>query len=206
MKIHRHINSKRLIVALALVAVAAGFARSSVGTCSIVEGVSMYPTFKPRDVVRTRATQEKLQRGDVVILTDSPGDRAIKRIIGLPGETVTIYHGFVYINGRRLSEPYLPERTFTFESNSRVLRRADWRMADDEYFVMGDNRLRSADSRAFGGVPQRNIHGIVDVPANSVKPGFCPVILTKSGQPVVVEENSGWNHARTALQPTGSKS
>src|SRR5689334_8774004 len=112
MKITRLIQSAgywRGITLFLLMLLTVQFFRSEVGTFSIVEGVSMYPTFLPNDVVQAKTLHNELQRGDVVIVGDNQGDEVIKRIIGLPGETVTLYRGSVYIDSQRLIEPYLPK-------------------------------------------------------------------------------------------------
>ena len=77
----------------------------------------------------------------------------IKRIIGLPGETVTMRNGHVFINGVRLDEPYLPDGNRDHET-------AQWpRSPSNGYFVLGDNRAMSCDSRRWGVVPRSNIIG-----------------------------------------------
>ena len=144
----------------------------------------MYPTFRHDDVIQTRALDARPERGDVVIITDDRGDRVIKRIVGLPGETVTLFFGFVYINAQRLSEPYLPRHTYTFKFDTEDGRRADWRLGDNQFFVLGDNRLGSIDSRHFGPVERRGILRVVNLPENTARPGFCDVILSESGKPM----------------------
>ena len=187
----KKVSGKRLIFALLFVALVMQLVRASVGTFSVVQGVSMSPTFEPNDVLQVTAPGALTSRGDVVIMTDGNGDRVVKRIIGLPGETVTIYRGFVYINGRRLSEPYLPGHTYTFESNTRVVRRADWALRDNQFFVLGDNRLRSFDSRMFGPVERGQIHGNVILPPNAARPEFCGVLLSVDGKISSVESTAG---------------
>jgi signal peptidase I len=83
---------------------------------------------------------------------DRPDEREdlIKRVIGLPGETIEISAGVVYIDGRPLNEPYA--RLSTGDSPSR-------RLSADEYFIMGDNRANSKDSRLFGPIPRDSIVG-----------------------------------------------
>jgi signal peptidase I len=76
----------------------------------------------------------------------------IKRVIGLPGETVEGSHGVVYINGERLVEPYLPEGTETSSFGPVVIPPGD-------VWVMGDNRSDSSDSRVFGAIPRSTIVG-----------------------------------------------
>lgn len=89
------------------------------------------------------------QRGDIVVLhppteQDKP---YIKRVIGLPGETVSIHDGAVYIDGNRLEEPYLNGVATTWAGS---IREEERQLRDDEVFVMGDNRNNSTDSRIFG--------------------------------------------------------
>jgi signal peptidase I len=96
-----------------------------------------------------------VQRGDVVVFKHplEPERDFIKRVIGLPGETIELRGGFVYVDGHRLDEPYLDP----------LYRARDefppHRVPADEYFVMGDHRNDSADSRSWGTVPTRLIKG-----------------------------------------------
>jgi signal peptidase I len=100
-------------------------------------------------------------RGDVVVF-DTP-DAAlrecgtsgtfVKRVIGLPGETVSQRGGFIYVNGRRLAEPYAHDRTSVDDG--------EWTVGPSSYFMMGDNRANSCDSRRWGPVPRENIIGEV---------------------------------------------
>jgi signal peptidase I len=102
--------------------------------------------------------------GDIVVF-DPPeswsagsGVPFIKRIIGLPGERVLIRSGVVYINGHRLEEPYLPEEWVT--SNNWPLDNPNGEvMPPNQYFVMGDNRDNSQDSRYWGFLPREYIKG-----------------------------------------------
>jgi signal peptidase I len=171
---------RRSILVLILVFVLILFIHDIIGASSVVEGVSMFPTFKPNDVVRVKTLQASPKRGDVVIFTDDRGDRVIKRIIGLPGETVTLYRGFVYLNHRRLMEPYLPGLTYTFKSETENELPAEWRLGDDEFFMLGDNRPRSHDSRAFGPVERHHIHSIVSLPVNKLGPEFSEIELSET--------------------------
>ena len=127
-----------------------------------VEGLSMYATLDNNDYLIANKIDYRLhapQRGDIVILRPPTNNSTdfIKRIIGLPGERVLIRSGVVYINGHRLDEPYLPEAwvsetNWPDNSSGRV-------MGADEYFVMGDNRNRSQDSRFFGPISRDRIDG-----------------------------------------------
>jgi signal peptidase I len=86
------------------------------------------------------------KRGDVVLFVIN-ADSFMNRVIGLPGETITIEDGAVYIDGTILDEPYLPDGTIT-ESDTK-----EFKVPNNYYFVMGDNRTQSFDSRTGGSIP-----------------------------------------------------
>jgi signal peptidase I len=94
-------------------------------------------------------------RGEVIVFRfpEDPSKDFVKRVIGLPGEEVEIRQGKVYINGDQLREPYL-----TAADNST---RATLRLSDKQYYVLGDNRRSSNDSRIWGPVPEENVLGKV---------------------------------------------
>jgi signal peptidase I len=123
-----------------------------------VEGTSMAPLLTDQERIFINKFVyrfEPVERGDVVVFW-YPLDRSksfIKRVVGLPGETVEIRQGRVYVNGKRLNEPYVPPQ-FTDVSTFGPVR-----VPPDEYFVMGDHRASSNDSRVFGPVPSRYIYG-----------------------------------------------
>lgn len=127
---------------------------------SEVHGRSMEPTFVEGQrliISRINYMLGDPQRGDIVVF-NSPQARdddpsLIKRVIGLPGELVEIRDRDVYINGERLDEPYIKEPC------TRQCRDRQWQLANDEYFVMGDNRNVSNDSRAFGPIKHSAIIG-----------------------------------------------
>jgi signal peptidase I len=103
------------------------------------------------------------QRGDIVVFNTPaaaeehcpPAGTFVKRIIGLPGETWEQRDGDVFINGRRLMEPYIPREREDFGTYDRRL------IPPGHYFVMGDNRTQSCDSRTWGVVPRKNLIGKV---------------------------------------------
>lgn len=145
-----------------------------------VSGPSMQPTFESNDrIIAVRHT--KLQRGDIVILDapDAPGELYIKRIIGMPGDTIEAKNDTLYINGKPLKEPYLTQykkklpkgqlytNNFTLKQVTGVNR-----VPKDSYFVMGDHRDVSKDSRYFGFVKRSAIVGEVKLryyPFNQIK-------------------------------------
>jgi signal peptidase I len=123
-----------------------------------VEGTSMAPLLDDHERIFINKFVyrfEPIQRGDVVVFW-YPQDRTksfIKRVVGLPGETVEIRKGNVYINGKLLDEPYLPAQFADASSHAPVV------VPEGHCFVMGDHRNSSNDSRVFGCVPLRAIYG-----------------------------------------------
>lgn len=125
---------------------------------TMITSSSMEPTLQRGDAVivrRVRFTPENPpKRGELVFFCDpiTKRDWLVKRVIGLPGETVIIWAGKVYINGAPLQEPYI---------NGIVEEYGMWRIPKGAVFVMGDNRPHSNDSRDFGPVPLELIEGRV---------------------------------------------
>jgi len=123
-----------------------------------VEGTSMAPLLSDQERIFINKFVyrfEPIDRGDVVVFW-YPLDRSksfIKRVIGLPGDTVEIRMGHLYLNGKELQEPYVPA---SYLDGSSYAART---IAPDEYFVMGDHRDSSNDSRMFGTVPRDYIYG-----------------------------------------------
>ena len=127
----------------------------------LVHGNSMLPALANREsvlAVRIKFCGNRLRRGDIVVLQHPVWkDRTyIKRIIGLPDEDLRLEEGLVYLKGELLEETYL-KGPFTAGRD----RDGEWWMGPDEYFVLGDNRCDSEDSRAFGPVGLRLILGRV---------------------------------------------
>jgi len=126
-----------------------------------VEGLSMFATLDDNDYLIADKIAYRLhapQRGDIIILRPPTDDSKdfIKRVIALPGERLLIRDGQVFINGHRLNEPYLPEN-WTSQANWGAPDGVV--MAPNQYFVMGDNRNRSQDSRTFGPIGRDRIDG-----------------------------------------------
>jgi signal peptidase I len=122
----------------------------------VVDGPSMRPTLVSGEwiIVNRLAYLATLpQRGDVIVFlppTNAQTDDLIKRVVGLPGETVEVRSGAVYIGGELLSEPYVRGTTFPD---------GIWRLGSDQLFVLGDNRELSLDSRSFGPIPVSGVVG-----------------------------------------------
>jgi signal peptidase I len=123
-----------------------------------VEGTSMLPRLEDRDrlfinkfVYRVTA----IERGDVVVFRypRDPEKSYIKRVIGLPGDRLRIDRGQVWLNGMRLDESYVPEEFRDTKSIPEMV------VPDDAYFMMGDHRSISSDSREFGPVERSLIYG-----------------------------------------------
>lgn len=141
-----------------LLAVAIAFIHLYLGSIFLVSGLSMAPTLDDGDVLwvnKLAYLASKPQRGDIVILK-YPGDpekrKFVKRIIGLPGELISIKNDQVFVNSAQLTEAYLDNSMLTEPEMSVKLK-------SDEYFTVGDNRINSSDSRVFGGTPARFLIG-----------------------------------------------
>jgi signal peptidase I len=127
-----------------------------------VDGRSMVPTLEDSGnywLNRLAYVRSGPRRSDIVALKDPrDGTLLVKRIIAVPGQSVYLHQGKVYVNGQLLDEPYLMDKTYTFayefKSGDKFVC-----VGKNEYFVMGDNRSNSTDSRTFGTVPRRNILG-----------------------------------------------
>ena len=130
-----------------------------------VDGVSMVPTLHNADqyyLKRWVYFVRPPQRGDIVVIKDpTDGGFAVKRIIAMSGESVFLKkNGGVYVNGSKLSEPYLTPGTPT-----HTCAKADEEMiacGEGKFFVMGDNRDNSFDSRYYGPIPRQNILGVIN--------------------------------------------
>lgn len=128
-----------------------------------IVGTSMTPTLQEggQYLLDPRAFEKRdPQYGEIVVIRD-PGDHglSVKRIIAVGGESVHFKDGAVYVNGQKLAEPYLPAhtRTFTYSQAKEQFITC----GTDQYFVLGDNRLRSIDSRAYGPVSRKDVLGLV---------------------------------------------
>lgn len=123
-----------------------------------VEGTSMAPLLSDQERIFINKFVyrfEPIQRGDVVVFW-YPLDHTksfIKRVVGLPGETIEIRQGTLYVNGKTVPEPYVPPQ---YEDSSDF---GPVRVPKDSFFVLGDHRISSNDSRVFGPVASQYIYG-----------------------------------------------
>jgi len=145
---------------------------SIVGTLRRVEGASMEPALKSGTTVWVHKV-DHYQRGDIIVF-EAPLDRTrdfAKRIVGLPGETLEIKEGKVFINGQPLDEPYAWESAppidppgcpgCTWPISVKKPTVPAITIEPDRFYVLGDNRNRSNDSKDFGTVPREYILGVV---------------------------------------------
>lgn len=125
-----------------------------------VEGTSMMPTLDDQERIFInkfvyRFNFEKINRGDTVVFW-FPGDPSksyIKRVIGIPGDRLEVVNGTVVVNGQALVEDYVPAE---FRDQNSMTPRT---VPPEEFFVLGDHRSSSNDSRAWGMVPRHDIYG-----------------------------------------------
>jgi signal peptidase I len=123
-----------------------------------VEGTSMMPELQNSErlfINKFEYRFEPIHRGDVVVFHYplDPAKSYIKRVIAVPGDDLRIVDGQVVLNGKPLAEPYVPGRYRDERSYPNTV------LGTNQYFVMGDHRLISSDSRDFGPVPRKDIYG-----------------------------------------------
>ena len=130
-----------------------------------VEGQSMMPRLHDQDRIFVNkfvyplrewlGDREPIKRGDIVVLLypEDPSKSYIKRVVGLPGEEVNVENGKLYINGTQVDEPYLDPEYLSQDTTGPT------RVREHFYYVMGDNRRNSSDSRYWGQVPEKYIYG-----------------------------------------------
>jgi signal peptidase I len=156
-----NISVKKVIILQVLATLAVAllifFGVQAIIESRIVEGSSMEANLHDGErliVVKAAYWFGEPQRGDVIIFTHplDPERTLVKRVIGLPGEQIEIKNGVVYINGSSLDEPYIKGTTSPLSKTE---------VPEGYYFVMGDNRQASSDSRSWGLLPEGNIIGRV---------------------------------------------
>ena len=151
---------KYIIINILIAAGVSVFLITYVASAYKIEGNSMEMALNDQEriIIAKWGVKNNLNRYDIVVLykPDESKKSIIKRVVGLPAEIIEIKKGDVYINGNRLIEKYLPkEKDIMFRSiNMKPLL-----IPPDHFFVIGDNRAVSQDSRFFGPVPKKYIYG-----------------------------------------------
>jgi signal peptidase I len=154
-----------IIVVLAVVV--ALVVRSFVFQTFYIPSTSMYPTLKAGDriiVDKLSYHLHSIDRGDIIVFRRPPAEHCggppvpdlVKRVIGLPGDTISAKGGQVYIDGKLLAQPWLPKVSSTYTSTFGPLK-----VPQGDYFMMGDNRVDSCDSRDWGPIERSYIVGKV---------------------------------------------
>ena len=195
-KLWKNLACRMLIGAALAVVLGVGAGRVFIGSVYVVEGASMDPTYPAGTHLYGTPISTPLERGDVVLLDDGKEDYAVKRIIGMPGETVHLWRGRMFINRQMLVEPYLPKHTYTYPTE-QARRGATFILGEGEYFVLGDNRPYSSDSRAYGPVERKQIKRRVPLPDDFICAYFAPYTLPAYGKTLI---------RPTAISPAGARS
>ncbi|MBP3920718.1 MAG: signal peptidase I [Bacilli bacterium] len=160
MKIFKEIMSYVVIILIVVLI------RCFVVTPVKVDGSSMNPTLNDKEVLILKKYDKSIERFDIVVV-DYGNTKLVKRVIALPNETIKImskntgynhYVSSIYINGNKLDESYGNEPI-----KDPGLANTDYKLGDDEYFVMGDNRNNSSDSRIIGAVKSKDIAGVTNL-------------------------------------------
>ncbi len=115
-----------------------------------ISGESMSPTLENGQLIIIYKVEYTPARGDIVVLNSPDGVEMVKRIIGLPGETIRIADGIVYVNGERIADEYQFSTTELIHNIT---------IPTDKVYVLGDNRDHSSDSRDFGSIEISDIRG-----------------------------------------------
>lgn len=146
-------NIKKILkdlVPYVIIIIAVILVRTFIATPVRVNGSSMYPTLKGKEIMLLNKLG-KIDRFDIVVLKIAEEeDNLIKRVIALPGESIEIMDNKIYINGKELEDKYGMGNTYSIDKIT---------LKDDEYFILGDNRVISMDSREFGPVKKDDIKG-----------------------------------------------
>lgn len=132
----------------------------------IVSGPSMEPVLQSGDRVwidMDYYSTHPVERGDLILLELEGGKFYVKRVVGLPGDTVAMAHNRLYVNGQEQDEPFIEEAIEKAWQQGEIYNRdfAEKIVGTGGYFVLGDNRMNSYDSRAYGPLPQESLRGKV---------------------------------------------
>jgi signal peptidase I len=126
--------------------------RTFIATPVKVDGKSMTPTFNDGEILLLNKFDHSYQRFNVIVF-QYKGEKLVKRIVGLPGETIQYENNQLYVNGELVEETFTHEVTEDFQLNTTI--------PAHYYFVLGDNRLDSLDSRYIGLISEDDIEGVI---------------------------------------------
>lgn len=157
---------KQIVVFAVLGALIYGFSefvRNNLMQTVQIEGRSMLPTLPDKKLYllnRAALLFREPKPEEIVVLRDpETNGYAVKRVVAKPGDSVLVQDGKVFVNGTLLNEPYLALETRTYPEGR--YKAQFWICGVDQYFVLGDNRYNSADSRCYGAVRRQNILGTI---------------------------------------------
>ena len=129
--------------------------RTFIGTPVRVNGTSMVPTLKEGEVLYLNKLNKSFDQEDIVVIDKKvEGSAIIKRIIGEPGDKIKCINGVIFINDEKYEDNFGSGETSDFDEIT---------LKDDEYFVLGDNRIVSKDSRVLGPIKEKHIEGTTRV-------------------------------------------
>jgi signal peptidase I len=154
-----------LFVTVAAIGIMTTSLRAYAVQAFVVPSPSMTPTLDPGDRIIVDKLSGTIHRGDIVVFHRAPGDHdpeypiLVKRVIGLPGETISQRGSTIYIDGEPLAQPWLPRLTGICAPPGKAV--STMKIPAGQYYVMGDCRGDSDDSRYWGTVPLSNIIGKV---------------------------------------------
>lgn len=164
-----HRNHKRELMSWVITIIGALvislFIKAFIFNATTVDGNSMYPNLHDGDKLisnRIVLFYRSPKREEIVVFQSpiNENEDYIKRVIGLPNDTIDLLEGKLYVNGKPIKESYLPEDTVTLNNIGN-----HWELEDDEFFVVGDNRTPggSNDSRSFGPIDRSSLKGITSI-------------------------------------------
>ena len=182
-KLWQNLSCRLLIVGVAAAAVGAAAGRTFISSVAVVDGQSMTPTFQSGASIYTIPISTPLERGDIVLVDDGNDEYALKRLVGMPGETVHLWRGRVFVNQKMLIEPYLPKHTYTSPNDKAGI--SVFELGEDQYFVLGDNRPYSVDSRRYGPVERNQIKRRIPPTEGAVRAYFVPYTLPALGEMLI---------------------
>ncbi|MBR3229481.1 MAG: signal peptidase I [Bacilli bacterium] len=163
-------NKIKEIIPYLVIIIVVVLIRTFVITPIRVDGLSMYSTLNDGDILLLEKYDKAFKRFDIVVFTNGE-DRLIKRVIGLPGDKIEYKNNKLYINGKYKKEKFLTNNQKTFDFSLEDIGYK--KIPKDYYFVLGDNRTNSTDSRILGLIKKEKIQG---------KANFTVLPLSKFGR------------------------